>query len=291
MKEGSGMSTASLNGDFGGIFLNINLDTAPVSVFDSTVGVVNLDGTGTLTREAGAFHVREITRTPATSPAVNLAHAQSTEPASLESFPYTVSATGQVTLDPNTDPLEGYASNDGSVMAFIGDASTGSPTVTNVNNEMLVFVKLATGGVDAATMAGATYRLYSLGLNADDDGSSEVFSIGNGLATFNAGATEVVVTGVDRGVMRSSDVAQVEAVSPDAINETFTVDNLSPNGKVTMSISTVDASVTQTTELQGYVSADTNMIVLRLYSEILFDDGVNPSSQEYDLGMVIGVKQ
>ena len=290
MKEGSNMSTASLNGDYGGVFLNLNVDTAPVGVFDSTVGIVSLDGAGNLTRAQDAFDVREITRTPAVSPAVDLAHVQSTEPASPDGFSYTVSATGQVTFDPS-DPLEGYASNDGNVIAFVDDVSAGSPAVTNVNNEMLVFVKLATGGVDNATIAGATYKLYSLGLNADDDGSSEVFSIGNGLVTFSADAAKATITGVSRGVMRSSDVAQVEAVSPDDINETFTVDTLSPKGKVTMSLSSVDASVTQTTELQGYVSADTNMIVLRLYSDILFDDGVNPSSQEYDLGMVIGVKQ
>ena len=289
MKEGSGMSNASLNGDYGGVFLNINVDTAPVGVFDSTVGVVSFDGVDTVAKAAGAFDVREITRTPtATPPTVDLLHVQSTD-SNPESFTYSVSATGKVTLSPGGDVLEGYASSDGNLIAFVDDVSTGSP-VSNVNNEMLVFIKLATGGVDTTTMAGATYKLYSLGLNADDDGSSEVFTIGDGLATFSVDAATATITGVSRGVMRSSDVAQIQAMSPDVINETFTVDTLSPKGEVTMSLSNVDASVTETIKLRGFVSADTNLIILRLFNDVLFDDG-SSTSQEYDLGMVIGVKQ
>lgn len=289
MKEGSGMSTASLSGEYGGVFLNLNLDTSPVAVYDSTVGILGFDGAGNVTRDALAFNVREITRTPGTTaPAVNLAHVQSTEPASPDGFTYTVLANGQVTLNTGGSPLEGYASNDGSVMAVLGDESTGSPIVTNVNNEMLVFVKLG-AGVDTA-MAGATYKLYAMGLNADTDGSSEVFSIGNGVATFNADATAVAITGVDRGVMRSSDVAQIAPLTADVINETFTVDNLTSKGKVTMSSTTTGTSTTETTTLRGFISGDKKMLVLRLFSDILFSD-ISGTSQEYDLGMVIGVKQ
>ena len=292
MKAGSAMDAASLDGDYGGVFLNVNVDTAPVAVFDSTVGIVNFDGVDTVSRDPGAFDVREITRTPATWPAVTLAQAQTTEPASPDGFTYDVSANGQVTLDVDGGPLEGYASNDGSVMAFVGDESTGvDPNVTNVNNEMLVFVQLATGGVDNVSMAGTSYKLYMLAMNADDDGSSAVSTIGNGLATFNADGTAVTVTGVNRGVSRSSDVAQIEPDTADAINRTFAVNVESPKGKLKMTSTDTEPSVTESTTLRGFVSADKKMLVLRLFNDVVFDDGVNPSSQEYDLGMVIGVKQ
>lgn len=289
MNEGSGMSTASLNGEYGGVFLNINLDNAsiPTGVFDSTVGVLGFDGAGNVTRDANAFHVREITRTPASSPAVNLTHAQATEPASADGFTYTVSATGQTTLSPGSDTLEGYASNDGGVMAFVGDASTGSPTVTNVNNEMLVFVKLGTG-VDtnkAQVLGGATYKLYSLAMNTRTNGYSEIFSFGNGMATFDANASEAVITGTKRGVRRDTDVAQIQAVSPDVLNETFTIDSVLPNGEITMSLNAANASVTETTTLRGFVSADESLLIMRLFTDL------SSTYQEYDLGVVIGVRQ
>ena len=293
LKEGNGMTVASVDGDYGVVIMNVELDNTgtPTGLFDSTVGLLNFDGSGDAARDTNAFNVRSIERTPATPPAVNLASSQIDEPGSPDVITYTVADNGQMVLSPpGGGTIDGFASSDGGLLAFVDDEASGAP-VDFVNNEMIVAVKLATGGVANTTIAGATYKLYSLGLNTDDDGSSEVFSIGNGLVTFSADAAKATITGVNRGVERSSDVAQVEAVSPDAINETFTVGTLSPKGKVTMSLNSVDASVTQTTELEGYVSADTNMIVLRLYSDILFDDGVNPSSQEYDLGMVIGVKQ
>ena len=86
--------------------------------------------------------------------------------------------------------------------------------------------------------------------------------------------------------MRSSDVAQIEAVSPDVINEAFTIDSVLSNGEITMSLSNVDASGTEKTMLRGFVSEDKKMLILRL-----FTDFSGTISQEYDLGMVIGVKQ
>ena len=284
MKQGSGMSITSLNGDYGGVFLNFNLDTVPEMVVNSTVGILGFDGAGKVTRDQGALDVREITRTPATPPTVGLAHVQSTEPASSEEFGYTVSDTGQLTLivDPGVDEPQGYASNDGSVLAFVTDDSSGNP-VTNVNSEMQVFVKLGT--VMDTEMAGATYKLYALAVNASTDGSSKVFSIGNGLAAFNADASAVDITGVDRGVMRGSDVSQIEAVTADVINERFYIDSFTSQGKVTVSSTTAGAFGTETTTLQGFVSGDKKMLVLRLFTDL------NGAAQEYDLGLVIGVKQ
>ena len=284
IKEGSGMDVNSIAGDFGGVFLNINVGnaTTPTAVFDSTVGVLDFSG-GTATRAVNAFDVREITRTPATPPAVTLAQVQSTEPASIETFLYTVSATGKVMFDfGGGDILEGYVSSDGSVIAIVDDESTGSPVVTNVNNEMLVLVKL--GSAMTAALDGASYRLHVLGLNASASGATEIFTLGNGVATFNADASSVTINGVDRGVMRSTDIAAVEALTAETVNETFTIDSLAANGAVTMT-GTDTSNGIFTTTLKGFVSADSKLLILRLYGE----DSV--SGVDYDLGMVIGVKQ
>ena len=278
LKEGSGMDVNSLAGDFGGVFLNINVDnaTTPTAVYDSTVGVLNFNA-GTVSRAVNAFDVREITRTPAlTPPAVNLVQVQSTAPASLETFSYIVAANGKVTFDfGGGDILEGYASSDGSVIALVDDESTGNP-VTNVNNEMLVFVKL--GSAMTTALDGASYRLHTLALNASEDGVTEVFTLGNGVATFNAGSTSVTVTGTDRGIERSTDVAAVQAFT-EIINDTFST-SVAANGAVTM----MGTDGTFTTTLKGFVSVDGKLLILRMFGE-------NSGFTEYDLGIVIGVKQ
>ncbi len=281
VKEGSGMDVNSISGDFGAVFLNINVNnaTTPTAVFDSTVGVVNFNS-GMASLATDAFNVREITRTPATLPTVNLTHVQSTEPASSETFPYTVSATGLVTIDPGVDAIEGYASRDGSLMAFVDVESIGSP-VNNVNNEMLVFVKL--GETMTNALDGASYRLYMLLLNGSASGETEILSLGNGLASFNADASSVTMTGVIRGVMRASDIAAVEAIAADALNEVFTVDSVAANGEVSISLTDSTDGVFTTT-LKGFVSADSKLLILRNYGAQ--DDGTS-----YDMGMIIGVRQ
>ncbi len=281
LKEGSGMAAASLNGNYGMVALNVNLDTAPVAVLDSTVGVLSLNN-GTVTVGANALDVQEVTRTPATPPAVTLTPVSMTEPASIDTFPYTITANGQVTFDTagdGSDLLEGYANSDGSVLAFVDDVSTGSPVVTNVNNEMLMAVKL--GNSMSAALNGATYSLHPLAVAMGESGYSEIFTLGNGAVVFNADATSAIVDGVDRGFERANDVAEVEAIIPDdpaTSAQTFTA-SVSGNGLVTMS----NTEGTFTTTLKGYVSEDANMLIMRLYG--------SDTAGDKDLGIVIGIKQ
>jgi len=284
IKEGSGMTTASVDGDYGVVIMNVELDNTgtPTGLFDSTVGLLAFDGnTGDATRDMNAFNVRSIERTPATPPAVNLASTQADEPASPDVITYTVADNGKIELSPpGGGTIEGFASSDGGLLAFVDDEASGNP-VDFVNNEMIVAVKLATAVDPAADLGNTSYKLYSLALDSSQSGSTEITSIGNGLLAFNAAANTADITGVNRGVVRSSDVSQVSAATADAVNETFTVDSVSPKGRVTMSIT----SGTETTILKGFVSEDKNMIILRLYSE---DTGTDTA---YELGMVIGVKQ
>ena len=280
LKQGSGMSTASLNGDYGMVAFNVNVDSAaPESVFDSTVGILNFNA-GTVSRTANAFDVVEVTRAPATPPAVTLTPAAFTEPTSPDSFPYTVSATGQVTLTPG-DTLEGYTNNDGTVIAIVDDVATGSPDITNVNEEMLLMLKLGTGM--ASSLNGATYKMFPMSFNTSADGFSEIFTL-DGDVTFSADSTAATVTGTDRGVERSTDIAQIAALA-ETVSSNFTVSSVTDNGEITMTATEVFGSETFTTTLKGFVSADTNMLVLRLYSSN------QVSGVEYDMGIVVGVKQ
>ena len=178
------------------------------------------------------------------------------------------------------DALEGYTNDDGSVIAFVDDVATGDP-VTNVNNEMLVAVKLGTGM--ASSLNGATYKLFPLSYNASADGFSEIFTL-DGDVTFSADSTTATVSGTDRGVERSSDIADVAVLSETALSN-FTVSSVASNGEITMTATEVFGSETFTSTLKGFVSADSNMLVMRLYSTNQM------AGVEYDLGMVIGVKQ
>jgi hypothetical protein len=280
IKAGSGMGVGSLSGDYGAVFLNINVDANlgnPTGKYDSSVGVVTFDGNGSV--NVGELDVKLVTRTLATPPNVTLALDATPEPAD-PGLSYTVSATGQVTLVPGVDALEGYASSDGSVIAIVDNETEGDP-VSNVNNEMLVFVKL--GETMTNALDGASYRLYMLLLNASASGETEILSLGNGLASFNADASSVTMTGVIRGVMRASDIAAVEAVAADALNEVFAVDSVAANGEVSISFTDRTDGVFTTT-LKGFVSADSNLLVLRNYGAQ--DDGTS-----YDMGMIIGVRQ
>ncbi len=283
LKEGSGMTVSSLNSDYGMVALNINLDSSvPEGVLDSSVGIVNFN-TGTATIGVDALDVKAITRTPTTPPGVTLTPDSFTEPAlSADTFPYTVTDTGQVTFDfvgDGSDVLEGYTNNDGTVVAFVDDESAGSPFVTNVNNEMLMAVRLGTGM--ASSLNGATYNLHPLRVGLAPDGYSEVSTLGGGTVVFNADASSATVDGTDRGFSRSTDVAEVEAILPDdaATEMVFTVDSIADNGEITLSIT--DSTTTET--LKGFVSEDGSLLIMRVHSSDT--DGLQ------DIGIVVGVKQ
>lgn len=281
LKEGSGMDvTNPVDGSYGMVAFNTNLDVAPEAVFDSTVGLLNFDAqSGNLTIEAGAFEKREVTRTPATWPAVTLtAPGATTEPPSQDVLEYTVSATGMVTIEPAGDTLEGFANADGSVLAFVDDEVTVPVSeVTNVNNEMLVAVKLGSGM--ASSVNSATYKLFPMIMGMAPSGQTEMVSLSNGTVTFNADSSAATLMGDERGISRDNDVAEVDAIVPSEINNTLTAD-VTNAGKVTLN--GTDGTFTYT--MKGWVSADTNMLILRHF-------GTDSVGGDVDIGMIIGIKQ
>lgn len=284
LKQGTGMTTASLDGDFGWVALNTNHDTTPsTGIIDSTVGLMNFNA-GTVTVQANAQDVVEITRTPVSLSSVTLTDSSSTEPATTETFPYAVTATGQVTLDfagDLSDVLEGITNDDGSVITFIGSEATGAPSLTNVNNEMDIFVKL--GSAMASSLNSATYQLFPMVVGMGTDGFTEISSL-TGTITFDATSATATVDGTDRGFGRGTDVAEVEAIIPEGgPAEVFTVNSVAANGAVSLSRTEMEGAETLTQSIEGYVSADSNLLIMRVFNSDTIGDR--------DIGIVVGIKQ
>lgn len=277
LKQGSGMTAASLNGDFGSVTLAAFLDTSPQGVFESIVGEFNLNN-GTVTVQDNAQDTRQVIRTPITLTNVTL--TDNVVPEGAETHPYTVSATGQVTLDfagDLSDVLEGFTNDDGSVISFVDSEATGSPTITNVSNGMRIDVKLGTAM--ASSLNGATYELYLLAYVLRTDGYSNIHTLGHGsVGVFNADATIFSVNGTDRGFSRSTDLSQISLLADPIDDFVLSVDSIAANGAIAMSLT--DGTSTDT--LEGFVSADSNLLILRAFSS---DPG------ERNIGLVIGIKQ
>jgi hypothetical protein len=272
LKQGSGMTAASLNGDFGFVSLATFLGVSPtLSIFESIVGENNLNN-GTVTIQDGGQDTRQVIRTPVTLTDVTL--TDNVVPEGAETFSYTVSDTGQVMFGIDTIPH--LANDDGSVMAFVNSEAEGSP-IDFVGNSIVIQVRLGTNM--AASLDDATYQLFLLAYVLRTDGYSNVHTLGHGsVGVFNADATTFSVNGTDRGFSRDTDLAQISPFSDPIDDFVFTVDSIAANGALTMSVS--DGTGTDT--LKGFVSSDGNLLILRALST---------DPDERNIGLLIGVKQ
>lgn len=287
LKQGSGMSDTSLDGDYGIVVMGIDLTTspAPMGTADSTVGVVNFNA-GTATVAAAAFDDYGFDREPSSFTSVTLTDVTGTDGGF--SFPYTVSSTGQVTLDtdndgPSASDLEGWANDDASVVGLLNVMTSGSPTITGVSKEMVVALKLATS---APAMGDAVFKLYPLAFGAEETGLTELATLRSiSSLTFNAAATSASADFTLRGFERATDIAAVEALVDGAEPSVdFTVNSVATNGAINMSFS--DVAADETVTMEGFISADGKMMVLR-YIET--DD---TSGEVFrSLGMMIGIRQ
>lgn len=288
LKQGSGMDVSSLSGDYGVLSLSADLNTTPEGQASSTLGVVNFDGAGTVTVAANAFEDLGFLRAANIFPTMTITDTGG--PNGGFSFPYSVSATGQVTLDTDNDAvvddpddLAGFSNDDASVVGLLNVATSGSPTITGAYNEMVVAVKLPTS---QPTMGSTTYKLYPLVFGAEETGLMELVSLRNTSSlTFNAGATAATADFTARGFERANDLAAVQAlVDPTHPTFDFTVDSIGADGSIEMTFT--DVAADEVSKLKGFVSADGTMMVLRYYET---DDTMGEVYR--GLGMVIAVKQ
>ncbi len=277
LRQGTNLTGASLDGDYGTISLRSHFSSTPQGIFESTVGVMNLT-VGTATIQANTRETQQVIRTPVTLTDVTLTNNGLLEPGAV--FPYTVSATGRVVLDfagDSSDVLEGFTNADGSVIVFVESEAIGAPTITDVSSGMHVSVKLGTEM--ESSLNGAGYKLYRLVHGMRTNGYSETTTLGNGTAVFDASATTASINGTVRGFSQSTDTSPIDpltSVDPAAV---YTVDSIAANGAIAMSLS----DGTTTDALEGFISADSNLLVMRIVGS---DTGGGR-----DIGMLIGVKQ
>ena len=289
LKQGSGMSDTSLSGDYGIVTLSSNLTTtpSPLGSADSTVGVATFNGAGTVSVASSAFDDYSFERVPSSFTSVALNDTIATDGGF--SFPYSVTSTGMVTLDPqddgpNVNDLEGWSNDDGTVVGLLNVQTTGSaPNINGVSKEIVVAVKL---GSSAPTMGDAVFKLYPIVYGAEETGLTELATLRSiSSLTFNAGETAATADFTARGFERTTDIASVKALvdGGDAAYD-ITVDSIGANGAISMSFS--DAAADENESLEGFVSADGKMMVLRFISS---DDTAGEKWRS--LGMVIGIRQ
>lgn len=286
LKQGSGMSVSSLDGDYGIVTTSIDLTATPSGMINSTVGVVNFNA-GTFSVAANAFDDVGFERT-SNGTFTDMSIVESTGQEGGFNFPYTVSAEGQLILDTDNngasvDDLEGWSNDDGSVFALLDVSSTGTNPVTQVYNEMVVGVKLPT---TTPAMGDAVYKLYPMVFGAEQTGLTELVSLRNVSSfTFNAGATAATAEFTARGFERATDISSISALGGGADPAfDFAVNSIDANGAITMTFT--DVAADETAILKGFVSADGKMMVLRYYEA---DDTQGEVFRA--IGMVIGIKQ
>jgi hypothetical protein len=256
---------------------------APLGSTDSTVGVINFNN-GTASVASSAFDNVGFERSATSFTNITLTDTGVTEGGF--NFPYTVTSSGQVTLDTDNngasaEDLQGWSNDDGSVIGLLNVMTAGTPVITAVTKEIMVGVKL---GTSAPSMANAVFKLYPVAFGAEETGLTELNTLGSlSSLTFNAGATAATADFTLRGFERATDIASVQAIAdPEEVPFDFTVNAIATNGAIDMSFS--DAA--ETTSLEGFISADGSMMVLR---HIEADDA---SGQKFRaIGTVIGIRQ
>ncbi len=288
LKQGSGMSAASLSGDYGIVALSLDLDTAPIGTLESSVGVLGFNSAGTVNIAASAIDNVGVERTASSFTAITLTDTGGTD--GNTAFPYAVTSTGAMTLDVDNDAvaadpddLEGWINNDASVMALLKVTTTGTGTITEARHEMVVGVKLPTS---LPNLESSVFKFYPIIFGAEQNGHSELSTLRNSSSfTFNAGATAMTAAVTSRGFERATDIASVQAQVESAQPAfDFTVDSIGTNGAITMSHP--DVAEESNTILKGFVSADGKMMVLRVY-----DTDDTSGSKYRAIGLVIGIRQ
>ena len=289
LKQGSNMSASSLNGDYGLVTLSIDLNTTPTPMgsAESTIGVINFNGLGAVNVATDAFDDYGFERIPSDFTDVALNDILDTADAAF-SFPYSVTADGQITLDTDDNgasaqDLQGWTNDDASVIGLFNVTTSGSaPSINSVSKEMAIAIKLP-GSTPA--MGGAVFKLYPIVFGAEQSGWTEVDTLRSvSSLTFNADATVATADFTLRGFERATDIAAVEALVDEDVPFDFAVNSIGGNGAIDMSFNDVAAG--ENNSLQGFISADGNMMVFRYIES---DDA--PGQKFRALGMMIGIRQ
>jgi hypothetical protein len=139
VKQGSGMTNASLNGSYGFVSYEFGLGPSSRSLQGES-GIVNLDGSGGLTANLARSQVRVDTGcTGGFCPGNAVSQNSKTESPNTT---YSVTATGGVTIVGSEGTISGFASPDGSVLVFTETHDgSGQPNDTDSQRGLFVMLK------------------------------------------------------------------------------------------------------------------------------------------------------
>jgi hypothetical protein len=138
MKQGSGMTNASLHGSYGFVSYEFGLGPGARSLQGES-GIVNLDGSGGLTANLASRQMRVNTGcNTGFCPGSAVSQNSKTESPNTT---YSVAATGGVTIVGSDGTISGFASPDGSVLVFT-ENHDGSGQNTNTDSQRGLFVML-----------------------------------------------------------------------------------------------------------------------------------------------------
>ncbi|VAW97794.1 hypothetical protein MNBD_GAMMA20-1257, partial [hydrothermal vent metagenome] len=283
LKQGSDMSDASLSGDYGVVSMKVGVHTTPSATdLNADVGVMTFDGSGGLSALANALNYVEINRSTSSGVVLIVDNADDPNPLTAS---YSVSTTGALSLDFGGGNIsDGVSSDDGTFFVTISAATTdngGAPaTIVNVDQQIIVGMKLEAATPD---LSDAVYRLFPLIASFQDDGVTGLFSVSaSSRLTFNSTADSATFSGTDTGFERSHDTAEVAAVVDDEGGDSLFAVTTAGSSAITMTLNDGEDDV----NIQGFVSADGKLMVLRVHGE----DALDPTLWQ-DLGIMLAVRQ
>ncbi|TMA65638.1 MAG: hypothetical protein E6J69_12470 [Deltaproteobacteria bacterium] len=138
VKQGSGMTNASLNGSYGFVSYEFGLGPGSRSLQGQS-GSVNLDGSGGLTANLAGTQLRVSTGcSGGFCPGTVVGQNSKTESPNTT---YSVTATGGVTIAGSNGTISGFASPDGSVLVFT-ETHDGSGQNNDIDSQRGLFVML-----------------------------------------------------------------------------------------------------------------------------------------------------
>jgi hypothetical protein len=281
VKQGSGMSNASMSGNYGVVstYLIVSTDNDEV-VAGSSTGILNFDGSGSLTAATNAFVESDVKRNFDVFPQVDLERETESDPDAIDGD-YSVTSTGELSLDFDVDDsISAILSSDGNFFASVTPYTEGDLVITESEQELIMGVKL---GDTAPALANNSYKLFLLLTGFDAGGGTEIFTLSaNSLLSIDAAGTAATLNGDGFGLYRGSDVAEVEAFNDSGDDPLNLVVSSQASGEVSFNMETDEEIL----ELEGYASADGSMLVLSVSGQ-----DAEENDEYYDVGVILAIKQ
>jgi hypothetical protein len=137
VKQGSGMTNASLNGSYGFVSYEFGLGPGSRSLQGES-GIVNLDGSGGLTANLASSQIR--VNTGCSSGFCPDNAVSQTSKTDSPNTTYSVTPTGGVTIVGSNSTISGFASPDGSVVVFT-ETEDGSGPSSDSHRGLFVMLK------------------------------------------------------------------------------------------------------------------------------------------------------